>query len=137
MNAWASGRIENGDTRNALFRLRGRYFNQQTDKRMFYATVEGVAGHALDLDTVVDLGGDTGLRGYPLRYQTGDSKLLITIEQRYFTDWYPISPVSNWRRRICRRRARLGRQPGRGGSTKMVTRYRLWTTICIHANRIS
>jgi len=89
VDAWASGRLENGDTKNALFRVRGRYYNQQTDKRMFYATVDGVAGHALDLDTVVDLGGDTGLRGYPLRYQTGESKLLITIEQRYFTDWYP------------------------------------------------
>ena len=29
------------------------------------------------------------MRGYPLRYQNGDSKMLITIEQRYFTDWYP------------------------------------------------
>jgi hypothetical protein len=24
-----------------------------------------------------------------LRYQTGDSRALFTIEQRYFTDWYP------------------------------------------------
>lgn len=35
------------------------------------------------------IGGDTGLRGYPLRYQTGDSKFLFTMEQRYFWDWYP------------------------------------------------
>ena len=35
------------------------------------------------------LGGDTGARGYPLRFQTGDKSLLFTVEQRYFTDWYP------------------------------------------------
>lgn len=35
------------------------------------------------------LGGDTGLRGYPLRYQSGDKNALLTIEQRFFTDWYP------------------------------------------------
>ena len=35
------------------------------------------------------LGGDTGLRGYPLRYQSGDRKVLLTLEQRYFSDWYP------------------------------------------------
>ena len=37
----------------------------------------------------MQLGGKSGLRGDPLRYQTGDSKLLFTVEQRYFTDWYP------------------------------------------------
>lgn len=30
-----------------------------------------------------------GLRGYPLRYQGGDSSLLLTVEERLFTDWYP------------------------------------------------
>ncbi|MCH8059447.1 MAG: BamA/TamA family outer membrane protein, partial [Proteobacteria bacterium] len=35
------------------------------------------------------LGGDNGLRGYPLRYQGGDKSVLITLEQRLFTDWYP------------------------------------------------
>jgi len=35
------------------------------------------------------LGGDSKLRGYPARYQIGESKVIFTIEQRYFTDWYP------------------------------------------------
>ena len=52
-------------------------------------TLDASSGNNLDLDNLVDLGGDTGLRGYPLRYQTGDSHMLFTIEQRYFTDWYP------------------------------------------------
>jgi outer membrane protein assembly factor BamA len=89
VSASASGRVEDGESRNTLLRLHGRYFDKQSEKRTFYATFETVRGHSLDLDTVVELGGETGLRGYPLRYQTGDSKLLLTLEQRYFTDWYP------------------------------------------------
>jgi outer membrane protein assembly factor BamA len=35
------------------------------------------------------LGGDNGLRGYPLRYQSGTSRWLFTAEQRLFSNWYP------------------------------------------------
>lgn len=86
---WANGRVENGSFRNSTVGFNARYYRQQSQKRMFFSTLYGSHGHELDLDQVVELGGDTGLRGYPLRYQTGDSKLLFTIEQRYFTNWYP------------------------------------------------
>jgi hemolysin activation/secretion protein len=42
-----------------------------------------------DLDHQLLLGGDNGLRGYPLRYQGGTGRWLVTAEQRFFTDWYP------------------------------------------------
>ena len=34
------------------------------------------------------LGGDSGLRGYPLRYQSGSRRVLLTAEQRFYTDVY-------------------------------------------------
>lgn len=34
------------------------------------------------------LGGDNGLRGYPLRYQNGQRRALFTVEERFFTDAY-------------------------------------------------
>ena len=83
------GRIDDGESANTQLGLIARYYNQITDKRLFFTTVEGSIGDNLDLDNLVELGGNTGLRGYPLRYQTGDSKVIITAEQRYFTDWYP------------------------------------------------
>jgi hypothetical protein len=88
-SVWANGRVESGDSRNSVLGLNARFYSRQSGKRMFFATLEGAHGHDLDLDNVVELGGDTGLRGYPLRYQTGDSKILFTVEQRYFWDWYP------------------------------------------------
>jgi outer membrane protein assembly factor BamA len=89
MNLRSQGRHEDGDTANGATTLVTRFYHRQSDKRLFFMTLEGTAGHNLDLDNLVELGGDSGLRGYPLRYQTGDSRLLYTIEQRYFTDWYP------------------------------------------------
>lgn len=87
--AKASGRIEHGGTANALFHISARYYQQLSEKRTFFATFSGTHGRNLDLDNPVELGGDTGLRGYPSRYQSGDSKVLLTLEQRFFTDWYP------------------------------------------------
>ena len=89
LTANASGRYESGTSQDAILNFDARYYRQQSEKRMFFATVAWTAGNNLDLDNPVELGGDTGLRGYPLRYQSGDSKILVTLEQRFFWDWYP------------------------------------------------
>ncbi|MEL7186070.1 MAG: hypothetical protein AAFN50_06495 [Pseudomonadota bacterium] len=93
LGAAASGRHESGRSANSRASFTARYYKVQSEKRLFYATLSATAGHALDVDNLVELGGDSGLRGYPLRYQAGESKLLFTIEQRYFTDWYPFRLV--------------------------------------------
>lgn len=85
-----SGRQEGSRLANATLSLGARYFHRQSEKRLFSVMLEGVAGDALDLDTQVRLGGDSGIRGYPLRYQSGDSSMVLSVEQRYFTDWYPL-----------------------------------------------
>lgn len=81
--------MESGHSRNSLVNVRVRYYLTQSDKRLFFATLSATYGNALDLDNSVQLGGNTGIRGYPLRYQNGESKMLVTIEQRFFSDWYP------------------------------------------------
>jgi len=93
LSANASGRLESGHSANVLATMGARYYVTQSSKRLFFVGLQGTAGLALDLDNPVQLGGDSGLRGYPLRYQNGDSKLLVTVEQRYFTDWYPFRLV--------------------------------------------
>lgn len=83
------GRLEGGELRNAVLDGAVRYYNKLSEKRLFFTTLEGSVGHNLDLDNQILLGGDNGLRGYPLRYQSGEARALLTIEQRYFTNWYP------------------------------------------------
>jgi len=84
-----STRIEDGQAANTMLGMDAKYYRRQSDKRLLYAQLSGEYGANLDLDQNMYLGGDTGLRGYPLRYQNGDKRALFTLEQRFFTDWYP------------------------------------------------
>ena len=89
LNSAVSGRMESGELRNTVVDGAVRYYSKQSERRLFFTKLEASVGRALDLDTQVLLGGDNGLRGYPLRYQGGEARALLTVEQRYFTDWYP------------------------------------------------
>ena len=89
LSVQAQGRLESGDTRNAQVWLSARYYRRQSDKRLLFASISGSVGHSRDVDNPVFVGGRSGLRGYPINYQNGDSNLVATLEQRYYTDWYP------------------------------------------------
>jgi outer membrane protein assembly factor BamA len=83
------GRVEDEGLRNAVLSAEARYYWQTSSRSKFYALVSGAVGEDLDADNQLLLGGDNGLRGYPLRYQGGTARALLTLEQRYYTDWYP------------------------------------------------
>ena len=89
LGAATSGRVENEGLRNAVLSAEARYYARTSAKTKFFATVNGTVTEELDLDRQLLLGGDTGLRGYPLRYQAGTSSALLTLEERYYTNWYP------------------------------------------------
>lgn len=82
-------RFEPDGLRNLLVSATANYFKRQSEHRLLYAALDLSYGNNLDLDQFLLLGGDSGLRGYPLRYQSGDRRALLTIEQRFFTNWYP------------------------------------------------
>ncbi len=83
-----SGRVTNWDLNNGLMDANVRYYVEQSKNWLFFSTLSATKGWNLDLDNQILLGGDNGLRGYPLRYQDGTGRALFTVEQRYFTDWY-------------------------------------------------
>ena len=66
-----------------------RYYFRQSERRLLFlgASVDGSSN--LDPDHQILLGGDNGLRGYPLRYQAGVGRWLVTAEERFFSNWYP------------------------------------------------
>jgi hypothetical protein len=84
-----SGRLENGTLYNGVADASVRYYVEQSSNWLFFTTLVGTKAWRPDLDDQVLLGGDNGLRGYPLRYQDGTARALWTIEQRYFTNWFP------------------------------------------------
>lgn len=73
---------------NLLAGGRLRYYRRNFGgNHLFYAAAEANVARQLDPETQLLLGGDTGLRGYPLRYQSGDRRYLVTLEQRFFSTW--------------------------------------------------
>ncbi len=88
-----NGRLESGSLADSLLSAEARYYLRFNAKNVFTVAADAQHGFDLDLDHQLLLGGDTGLRGYPLRYQNGDTRALLSIEERYFTDWFPFRLV--------------------------------------------
>jgi outer membrane protein assembly factor BamA len=84
-----STRVEEGRTRNLIADAGAKYYWRWHEDCLLYAAVSATVTDSLDPDLQLLLGGDNGLRGYPLRYESGTSRALVTVEQRFFTDWYP------------------------------------------------
>lgn len=88
LNAAGATRIESGGLRNAQFSGQARYYWRLSERQLFYASLNGVVSDNLDAEQQILLGGDNGLRGYPLRFQDGTSRALLTLEQRIYTKHY-------------------------------------------------
>lgn len=89
LDAGLQGTTFSDKVSRSQFELQARYYKRQSDKRLFFSGVSLAFDDNPALDELLEIGGDTGLRGYPLRYQVGKGRALISLEQRYFTDWYP------------------------------------------------
>lgn len=88
------GRIEGGDLANARIAAGTRYYLRHSKHRVSFASATGTVTSNLDPETQLLLGGDNGLRGYPLRYQAGTASALLTLEERFYTDWQPLKLVT-------------------------------------------
>jgi hypothetical protein len=82
------GRLESAGLRDGLVSFNGSYFWTTTERSKLLVRLSGDAGHNLDIDHYLELGGDFGLRGYPLRYQIGTGRMVFTVEERLYTHWY-------------------------------------------------
>ena len=77
---------EGGDVR--LLGGLARYYRPQSGYGLFYAEAAVDTVHEGTASDQLLLGGDTGLRGYPLRYQTGTQRVLLSLEQRGYSNLY-------------------------------------------------
>lgn len=65
-----------------------RYYLPLTARYLLYGSAAIDVVKTPDLSERPTLGGDTGLRGYPLRYQTGERRAVFTGEFRGYSDVY-------------------------------------------------
>jgi len=66
-----------------------RYYGRPDRRTLTFFSLSGDTVKDPNLAAQLVLGGDTGLRGYPRNYQTGDRRVLLNVEERVYTDWYP------------------------------------------------
>ena len=85
-----SGRLLHGTLENGVLSAKVVNYTEQGAQWLLYSAVSATAGRRLTLDNQILLGGDSGLRGYPLRYQDGTARALFTLEERWFSNWYPL-----------------------------------------------
>lgn len=88
------GRLEHGHLVDGLFQLQSRYYWRHSANWVFFASATGTQSSNLDPEDQLLLGGDNGLRGYPLRYQAGTASALLTLEERLYTHWQPLKLVN-------------------------------------------
>lgn len=84
------GRVEGNELNNGVLDANSRFYLRQSEHRVLFASLSASLTSNLDPEQQLLLGGDNGLRGYPLRYQAGKTNALITLEERFYSSWQPL-----------------------------------------------
>jgi len=81
-------KIHNNRVAESTYSTEIRYYRQVNDDITNYMKFHIDLGRELTADNEFFLGGDSGVRGYPLKLQSGDKRVTFNLEQRYYTDWH-------------------------------------------------
>jgi len=88
----ASGFWDQDNNRSDDIQLsnRWRYYRVDSVRTASYASLSLDYVRGLPAHKQLLLGGEEDLRGYPLRYQSGDRRVLLTLEKRFYsqTHWF-------------------------------------------------
>jgi hypothetical protein len=87
-SALVSGQQTAGQVRRQRLGAQAQYYLPQSQSWLFFASAAGDMLTRADPADELLLGGDNGLRGYPLRYQSGTRRVQFTVEERFYTDLY-------------------------------------------------
>ncbi len=89
-NANISGYYSDDGIEDGLASATLKNFYFLSRKSQLFASANFTASEKLFANRQIVLGGATGLRGYPLNFQTGSRRTRLSFEHRYFFDWYPL-----------------------------------------------
>ncbi|WP_114325610.1 hypothetical protein [Candidatus Colwellia aromaticivorans] len=84
MNVALSGDIYEQQDHRLLLRINTEYFYNIDPRWGFYLSNTNIVSTNQYLDQPVTIGGNTGLRGFPLQYQHGEHSIKLTSEIRYY-----------------------------------------------------
>jgi hemolysin activation/secretion protein len=90
-SAMLQGQYTDGRVRKQFFGVEGKYYLPQGGRWLLYAAASADVLTNPDVQDMLLLGGDNGLRGYPQRYQAGDKRVLLALEERVYTNLFPFN----------------------------------------------
>ena len=123
-SASITGQYSDGRVRRQLFGMDAKYYLPQGGRWLFYAAASADTLTHPDVLDMLLLGGDNGLRGYPLRYQAGDRARAVHRRRAPLQQRVCLEPVPGGRRRVRRRRPRLGRPAREHRQSRLARRCR-------------
>jgi hemolysin activation/secretion protein len=71
-----------------LFSNQLRHIYHLSDHQVFISQLQFNLGKNLFRDQRITIGGDDGMRAFPLYYQTGNKSMIASTEYRYITSWH-------------------------------------------------
>ncbi len=86
---------DNNQSDDLQFGAQWRYYHRTSPRFASYASLQLDYVRNLPPNRQLLLGGEENLRGYPLRYQAGDRRFLLTLERRFYSDrhWWRLFRV--------------------------------------------
>jgi outer membrane protein assembly factor BamA len=88
-NGSVAGVYAGSDDEDQLLSGEVQYFAPRSNRAQTFVGLAVDAGNDVFESNQLTLGGENGLPGYPANYQSGDRRVVLNLEQRYYTDWYP------------------------------------------------
>ena len=79
-----------GEAENLVVSIGGEIHRLQTDAFRLFASVDATYTRGLTDDRQLQLGGSRGLRAYPQRFQQGDRRLRMRLEERWYAAGEPL-----------------------------------------------
>lgn len=70
-----------------------QFYAPQSRDSLYFASLAGEKVQGGGIADRLLLGGLEGMRGYPSHYQAGKNRVVATLEQRRYFDWYPLHLV--------------------------------------------
>ncbi|AUJ71247.1 Outer membrane protein assembly factor BamA [Pseudoalteromonas sp. NC201] len=74
-------------TENLIAKTTFQYYLNTSLYESWFINASYTYGNNLTFDNQITLGGETGLRGYPIKYQQGSRSMLLNIEKRYYWEY--------------------------------------------------